>query len=144
MIKKKKTVIEPDLLIAYLSANYHVYSEQPFIFKVSQYSAELKKLMHKFKKKSAAFITAFNPQSEELNLKENKIRNQQLELEIQRFNFNYIKGDGRCDESDKVGEESYLIFGITQEQSTNLGINYNQNAIIWCSEDARPQLLLIR
>ena len=46
--------------------------------------------------------------------------------------------------SDKVGEESYLIFGITQEQSTNLGINYNQNAIIWCSEDARPQLLLIR
>lgn len=143
-MKKKKTAIEPDLLNEYMSANYHVYSEQPFIFKVSQYSADLKKLMHEFKKKSAAFITAFNPQSEELSLKKNQIRNQKLELEIQRFNFNYIKGDGRCDESDKVGEESYLIFGITQDQSTNLGINYNQNAIIWCSEDAKPQLLLIR
>ena len=144
MIREEKTKIDQSLLNEYTAARYHIYSEPPFFFKVDEYSPDLKSLMRFFNKNTAVFITAFNPQSKKLTLKENQIRNQQLEEEIQLFNLSYIKGDGRCSENDKAGEESYLIFDITQDQAIYLGMNYNQNAIIWCSEDARPQLLLIR
>ena len=144
MIKKEKTKIDSSLLNEYRAASYHIYSNPPFIFKVGQYSADLKILMNNYKKNTAAFVTAFNPQSKELILKENQIRNRQLEQEIRLLDFFYIKGDGRCNESETVGEESFLIFGITRDQSTYLAMNYDQNAIIWCGEDAKPQLLLVR
>ena len=39
---------------------------------------------------------------------------------------------------------TFLIFGISEEQASEIGKDFEQNAIVWCDKDAIPQLLLLK
>jgi hypothetical protein len=95
-------------------------------------------------KKRAAFITAYNPGSIELSNKENKERNQKLEKKIQALHLEYIHGEGKCDENEWSGEESFLVFEIKQKEAIRLGKAFGQNAIVWIPENSIPKLLLLK
>ena len=138
------TNIKKELLDSYTAANYHVYAVPSFILKIDILSKELRKLLIELNVKFAAFITAFNPYSQELSLKENRLRNKKLEGKIQSLDLYYIKGDGRCGDSDEVGEESFLVFGLSKIQAINLGKESQQNAIVVCDTNATPSLLLLK
>lgn len=138
------TNIKKELLDSYTAANYHVYAVPSFILKIDILSKELRKLLIELNVKFAAFITAFNPYSQELSLKENRLRNKKLEGKIQSLDLYYIKGDGRCGDSDEVGEESFLVFGLSKKQAINLGMESQQNAIVVCGKNAIPSLLLLK
>ena len=136
--------IKQELLDSYTEANYHVYADPSFILKIGISSKELSKLLMELNVKFVAFITAFNPYSQELLLKENRLRNKKLEGKIQSLDFYYIKGDGRCGDSGDVGEESFLVFGLSERQAINLGKESQQNAIVVCGMHATPSLLLLK
>ena len=136
--------ISQKLLKEYKTADYYVFSEPSFILKIGISSKELRKLLIKLNVKFAAFITAFNPYSQELSLKENRLRNKKLEGKIQSLDLYYIKGDGRCGDSGEVGEESFLVFGLSKKQAINLGKESQQNAIVVCGTNATPSLLLLK
>tara|TARA_B100000035_G_scaffold311580_1_gene321373 strand:- start:14530 stop:15021 length:492 start_codon:yes stop_codon:yes gene_type:complete len=136
--------IKKELLDSYSSANYHVYASSPFIMNIGKFSNELSKLMKDLNFLSASFITAFNPYSQKLDIQENRSRNKVLELKIQAMQFQYIKGDGRCINSKEVGEESFLVFGISKKEATLLGEESEQNAIVFCEGEAIPDLLLLK
>ena len=137
-------IINATLLESYESADYHVDAAPSFILKIGRFSPELKILYKTSHKETAAFITAYNPQSQALSNKENKERNKRLEELIQSLHFDYIHGEGRCGDGDWAGEESFLIFGINQKQASEIGTEFDQNAIVWCDKDAIPQLALLR
>ena len=137
-------MINPDLLKSYKLANYHVDASPSFILKIDIHSPELESIYKTSHKHTAAFITAFNPYSQELSTQENKDRNHKLEELIQSFHFDYIHGEGKCGDGDWDGEKSFLIFGINQEQASEIGKEFEQNAIVWCDKDAIPQLLLLK
>tara|TARA_B100001057_G_scaffold491447_1_gene581712 strand:- start:1232 stop:1651 length:420 start_codon:yes stop_codon:yes gene_type:complete len=136
--------IKQELLDSYTEANYHVYANPSFILKIGQSSKELRKLLADLNVKFAAFITAFNPYSKELELIENRSRNKILEGKIKSLALYYIKGDGRCGDSGQVGEESFLVFGLSKKQAINLGMESQQNAIVVCEINAKPSLLLLK
>ena len=136
--------IKQELLESYTEANYHVYANPSFILKIGQSSKELRKLLADLNVKFAAFITAFNPYSKELELIENRSRNKILEGKIKSLALYYIKGDGRCGDSGQVGEESFLVFGLSKKQAINLGMESQQNAIVVCEMNAKPSLLLLK
>ena len=138
------TNIKKELLDSYAAANYHVYADPSFILKIDISSKELRKLLIELNVKFAAFITAFNPYSQELSLKENRLRNKKLEGKIQSLDLYYIKGDGRCGDSGVVGEESFLVLGLSKKQAINLGKESQQNAIVVCDANAIPSLLLLK
>ena len=137
-------MIAPSLLESYNSANYHVDASSSFILKIGVQSHELAGIYEKSYKETAAFITAFNPYSQELSSQENKDRNHKLEELIQSLGFDYIHGEGKCGDGDWDGEKSFLIFGISEEQASEIGKEFEQNAIVWCDKDAIPQLLLLK
>ena len=137
-------MINPDLLNSYESADYHVDSSPSFILKIGIHSPELESIYKTFNKHTAAFITAFNPYSQELSNQENKDRNLKLEELIQSLHFDYIHGEGKCGDGEWDGEESFLIFGISEKQASEIGEKFKQNAIIWCDKNAIPQLLLLK
>lgn len=137
-------MITPSLLESYRSAHYHVDAELPFILKIDIHSPELESIYKKTHKHTAAFITAFNPYSRELTNQENKDRNYKLEELIKSLCFDYIHGEGKCGDGDWNGEESFLIFGITKQQASYIGKEFEQNAIVWCDKDAIPKLLLLK
>jgi len=136
--------IKQELLDSYTEANYHVYANPSFILKIGQSSKELRKLLTDLNVKYAAFITAFNPYSRELEFIENRLRNKKLEEKIQSLALYYIKGDGRCRDSGEVGEESFLVFGLSKKQAINLGMESKQNAIVVSGTNATPSLLLLK
>ena len=136
--------IKQELLDSYTEANYHVYANPSFILKIGQSSKELRKLLTDLNVKFAALITAFNPYSKELGLIENRLRNKILEGKIKSLALYYIKGDGRCGDSGEVGEESFLVFGLSKKQAINLGMESQQNAIVVCETNATPSLLLLK
>ena len=137
-------MISPSLLESYESADYHVDASPSFIIKIGIHSAELDSIYKTSHKYTAAFITAFNPYSQELSNQENKDRNHKLEELIQSLHFDYIHGEGKCGNDDWDGEESFLIIGISKEQASEIGKQFEQNAIVWCNKDAIPQLLLLK
>ena len=137
-------MINLDLLQSYKSADYHVDGSPSFILKIGIHSPELDSIYKTSHKHTAAFITAFNPYSQELSAQENKDRNHKLEELIQSLGFDYIHGEGKCGDGDWDGEKSFLIFGISKEQASDIGKEFEQNAIVWCDKDAIPQLLLLK
>jgi hypothetical protein len=137
-------MINSDLLQSYKSADYHVDASPSFILKIGIHSAELDSIYKTSHKYTAAFITAFNPYSQELSNQENINRNHKLEELIQSLHLDYIHGEGKCGNEDWDGEESFLVIGITKEQASEIGEEFEQNAIVWCDKDAIPQLLLLK
>jgi len=137
-------VINPELMKSYKSADYHVDGPRPFVLKIGIHSPELESIYKKSQKHSAAFITAFNPYSQELSNQENKDCNHKLEELMQSLHFDYIHGEGKCGDGEWDGEESFLIFGISEKQASEIGEKFKQNAIIWCDKNAIPQLLLLK
>ena len=95
-------------------------------------------------KKKAAFITACNTESIEYSNKETKERNQKLEEKIQALHLDYIHSEGKCDDDEWLGEESFLVFGINQKEAIQLGKEFAQNAIIWIPENSVPELLPLK
>jgi hypothetical protein len=137
-------MINLDLLNSYKSADYHVDASPSFILKIGIHSPELESIYKTSHKHTAAFITAFNPYSQELSNQENKDRNLKLEELIQSLDFDYIHGEGKCGDGDWDGEKSFLIFGISEKQASEIGKEFEQNAIVWCDKDAIPQLVLLK
>jgi len=44
----------------------------------------------------------------------------------------------------KPEEASFPVLGLSLKASRALGRKHEQNALVWCTKDAVPQLLLLR
>lgn len=140
----EESKLAPDLISAYEITNFHVKAEPAFTLNVGKVSKELKALFKQNHVTSAAFITAWNPYSRSLSDEENQTRNDQLKNELNIRSLKFIDGFGQDPLGQWSGEDSFLVFGIDLEASKKLGIQFEQNAIIWSDTDAVPKLILLR
>lgn len=74
------------------------------------------------------YITAWNPASQALPLRENRLRNEALLNEITKRGLSVLKGVGGLGE---WSEESYLVFPITKEALVGLGRRFGQRAVLY-------------
>ena len=139
-----KSTLDPSLIKAYEAANYYVRTAQPFTIQISVKNDGLTTWYRKLGVTSAAFVTAYNPFGVVISDKVNKLRNKQLRSDMDALGLTSVNGFGQ----DKLGEwgqeDSFLIFGLNLEEAKAAGIKYEQNAIVWCGNDAIPQLILLR
>jgi N-formylglutamate amidohydrolase len=135
--------IDKALIDVYSNAEYVVYAEPVFNMYVDTYSDLLKRLLFDNQCTQAAFITAYNPYSENLGEQKNIKRQTTLIEELCEMGFSFLHGLGRDKEGLWLGEKSVLVFNISNETARMLGNKYGQNAILWIEEDAIPQLLLL-
>lgn len=140
----EESKLSPDLISAYEVTNFNVKAEPTFTLNVGKVSEELKALFKQNNVSNAAFITAWNPYSKSLSNEENQARNHQLENELKIRSLKFIDGFGQDPLGQWSGEDSFLVFGIDLEASKKLGIQFEQNAIVWSDSDAIPELILLR
>jgi hypothetical protein len=140
----EESKLAPDLINAYEVTNFHVKAEPAFTLNVGKVSEELKAIFKKNNLTSAAFITAWNPYSKSLSEEENQARNDQLKNELIIRSLKFIDGFGQDPLGQWSVEDSFLVFGIDLEASKKLGIQFEQNAIVWSDIDAVPKLILLR
>jgi Protein of unknown function (DUF3293). len=138
------TEIAPEVVRAYLDAEYHVCGPAPFTLRIGEFSPQLREAQSRQGVSCSAFITACNPRGVLSNTVSNAGRQAQLADALQKIGLVYWPGIGRDPAGEWSGEESYLIFGMALRDAKFLGREYDQNAIVWNNEEAIPKLILLR
>lgn len=141
----EESKITTELIGHYLSANYQVMTGSDIItLSINQPSTSLSQLFTTSGYQCAVFITAFNPLSQQKNLKENLINNERLQLALKQYTPQILEGKSTDPSEQWIAEESFLALGINLETSKLLGTQFNQNAIVWIGADTKPRLILLR
>lgn len=91
-----------------------------------------------------AFITAENPFSKSLTVDENKVRQGHLREDLVELGALIIDGAGQGEDPAWPPESSYTAIGITRIQACELGIKYEQNAIVWIDTTGTGELIMMR
>ena len=138
------THIVDHLLDSYRQTNYEVHGPVSFSLRIGQPSEPLLQLYKQHSCDCAAFITACNPYSQKLDSAVNAQRHLDLMADLVSRNLIFIEGVGIGQDPDWPGEASCLIFGLALGASRVLGHKFHQNAIVWCAQDAKPELVLLR
>ena len=138
------SVIDSAIIQAYLETNYRVQAVPSFTLHIGTVSSDLLTLYGRHKVDCAAFITAWNPFSQDVSEAENIERQQSLATELTRRSLSFFKGIGQHPSNNWIGEESFLVLGLNLEAAKTMGIHFEQNAIVWCGPDALPQLIVLR
>ena len=141
MASQENYTISKELWQAYLETDFKVFAENSFTMKVGQYSSELNSIIKKSKYSSAAFITAYNPYSQQLSDAENVARQEQLKIEIAKRGLTTIEGVGQHPSNQWPGEPSLLIIGLSKAAAATLARQLEQNAFVWSDETSIPQLI---
>ena len=115
---------------AYYNTNYLAYISptQTLCININKLQPELDELLDLHQVNTWAYITAWNPFSDALELQENRARNKTLETYL--LGQIYFQGKGVAIQGDWE-EESYLILGIKREIAGELGRLFQQNAILF-------------
>jgi hypothetical protein len=106
--------------------------------KIGEQSDDLRVLLGSMGVESAAFITAWNPRSEQLTVDENDDRQGMLLTDIEKIRLNYLVGYGQLDDWQ---EYSYLVLGIDKDQATAMATRFEQNVYVWIGPAGIPELI---
>jgi hypothetical protein len=139
-----KSAIDPDTLRAYDETHYRVLGDTPTTLRIGRANPGLAKLHRAFGVDCSAFVTAANPFSTLTSATANAVQQAALAEQLGRMDLRFIEGIGEHPSGTWPGEPSFLILGITLSDAKQLGMQHRQNAIVWCSSDTVPQLILLR
>ncbi|MFN0204067.1 MAG: 2-amino-4-hydroxy-6-hydroxymethyldihydropteridine diphosphokinase [Bacteroidia bacterium] len=127
-----------DLIKAYQQTNYKV-AALGFSIRVGEENEQLTQYLQQNQVLEWAFLTAWNPFSEEFSFSENGKRNEALETLLS--DYKRWKGEGVGENSGWQPEESFFIENITLEKAKTLGRQFQQNALLWGKYGEPAQLI---
>ena len=139
-----KSAIPLETIAAYRATHYRVIDQIPFVLKIGRPSQHLQRLFREYDLHSAAFLTAWNPFSHPTSEADNRAAQARLENDISQNSLPVIAGEGVDPTGEWPGEPSVLALGLSLEAASSLGVQYQQNAIVWADQDIKPQLILLR
>ena len=134
-------MIPIELAQAFAETHYIVHHEAPFVMHIGRPCRELEVLMAEHNALSAAFITAWNPFSQNLPAKENKSRQDELKDNLKKRGLICIDGIGKHPSNSRPGEASVLVLGLDLEAAKSLARHYEQHAFVWAAGDGVPELI---
>jgi hypothetical protein len=139
-----KLTIPLETIAAYRATHYHVVDQIPFILKIGRPSKHLQCLYNEYNLHSAAFLTAWNLFSQPTSEANNQTAQERLEFDLSEKSIPVIAGVGEDPTGEWPREQSVLALGLALEAASSLGVQYQQNAIVWADRDTKPQLILLR
>ncbi len=138
------SVIPMETIKAYLETEYHVLGDSPFVLSIGVASEPLEKLYKQTRTNCAVFITAWNPQSRNVDEATNKTKQAELAKELGQRSLACFDGVGIHPTGGWPKEPGFFVPGLSLEAAKKLGIKYGQNAVVWCGPDAVPELVTLR
>jgi hypothetical protein len=128
------------LIEAYKNTKYIVF-EPTLIIEIGKLNQEIEDIIINHNSNSWAFITAYNPFSRILTNDENRLRHDELkELTKDYITF---EGHGVGENPTWEPELSLLIIGISKDDASKIGKEFEQNAIVYGLINETPQLLIL-
>ena len=91
----------------------------------------------------AAFLTANNPRGTQQTDAENNAAHKLLSAKLASIGVEALEGSGSEAGSDWPAEKSFLALGLNREDTMNLGLHFQQDAVVWVGETCVPELILL-
>jgi hypothetical protein len=135
--------IDTATIQAYLKTDFHVHSEASFTLHVGEFCPELDALCQRHGISASAYVTAYNPRSIAADEDFNTGRQGLLLRELELRELRWMDSVGQHPSNYWPPEPSVLVLGIFLAAAKDLGRQFEQNAILWISPDAVPQLILL-
>lgn len=129
---------------AYLATDYVVRIDgRDVVIRPNERSAAVDRALSRFKARSAAFITAFNPYSRRCGKHVNLAAHAQLLAAVRRRRRRFVEGLGQSHDQRWPAEKSVLVFGVTRTAAAMLGRQFRQNAIVFAALGRRAELVYL-
>jgi hypothetical protein len=135
--------VTDELREAYRLTHFNVLGPKPFTLKIGAYCRELDELYREVGVSSAAFLTAWNPHSQPTEQKTNEMAQEKLKNSLRIRSIHFVDGIGTDPEGLWPVEPSVFAIGISHNDAISAGRTFGQNAIVWISSNAVPQLELM-
>jgi hypothetical protein len=136
------TAMDDELIQAYTETHYTVQDKEPFVLRIGKVSEALLACHKRYRVDCSAFITAWNPLSQQFSAKENEDCQQALIAEIKSRSLSFLPGEGKHPSNNWPAEQSVLVLGLSLEAAKTLGRRFEQNAVVWVGRDGVPELLM--
>jgi hypothetical protein len=140
-----KTQINPDKIRAYLATDYRLgHTKQDIVLTIGLHSNRLAALYKDKDVNCGAFITAYNPKGVIQPDFANEKAHLQLAAKLKLLGLHAIEGSGSEENSEWPSEKSFFALGLNRADSIEIGLHFDQDAIVWVDETAVPELVLLR
>jgi hypothetical protein len=137
-------VVSRQQLAAFHATHYQIFDiGTPFTLRIGKRSLALQRLHQVHAAESSTFLTAWNPLGKAMPAYLNAERQSALRHDLDEIGLCCVSGMG-SDPASGWTEESVLAIGLLREQAIALGNKYEQLAIVFCGENAVPELILLR
>lgn len=137
--------IEDELFKSYLGTEYVVKNAAVnMIIRIGEKNSDLDNLFSNTGECTAAFLTAYNPYSKPLSLEENKGRQAELLVLLEKENYKIFRGYGKGKDESWQSEPSFLVLGIDYQRALALARRFEQNAFVYLEKGKAPELIISR
>jgi hypothetical protein len=133
-------MISKELLMAYQATCYSIINPKIDVY-LNEENEEFNRFLKIHQFTSWCFITAWNPFSKALSLKENNALNAQLEADLKEHSI--FPALGKDTIGDWPPEISFFVGNIAMEEAMILGNKYSQNAIVFGSLGQKAALITL-
>jgi hypothetical protein len=123
---------DPGLESAYLATDYRVDAgpDGPFVLRIGDSCRDVDRLLARHGQSEWAFVTACNPESEQLTHPENERRMAELEAVCLFRGWTFYPGAGVSRDGTWPPEPSFLIVGVPEDEAVEVARHFGQNAIL--------------
>ncbi len=133
------------LFEAYLKTDYVVKDETiNLTLRIDEKNSDLEDLLVKNESNSAAFLTAYNPFSQQLRRLENEKRQEELVSILKEKGYKFLYGYGESQTDDWTAEPSVLILGVDCQTALEIARQFEQNAFLFIEKSNAPKLISSR
>lgn len=130
--------LDPTILNAYIQTAYTV-TEWRLTIRIGNNHPQLDRWLKKMHRKTWAYLTAWNPHSTPLSLKENCMRQAALLNDLTEWPV--FSGQGIPDNGDWHAEESILIPGMQLDHALRIARKWEQFAFLYGEIDGKARLI---
>lgn len=130
-----------ELIQAFTETDYIVHHEPPFTMNIGQPCPALKALMAEHNALCAAYITAWNPFSQQLSRQKNEARQNEMKADLKMRGLKFIEGIGQHPSNNWPGEPSVLVLDLDIDAAKSLAGHNEQHEFVWVGSDAVPELV---
>jgi Protein of unknown function (DUF3293) len=137
--------MQSGLVLAYRATDYVAHGNGwAVVIRIGHHSLVADRLLASMQVRSGAFITAWNPFSQELNFKANEHWGRDLKRYLSVRGFAFAEGEGRGGTGAWPPEPSILAFGISRAEASIIGRKYRQNAFVYVPRGRPAELVMLR
>jgi hypothetical protein len=134
--------LDERIIQAYRATDYRVHAAEPFTLRIDETCVECDALMEALQAATAAYLTAWNPYSQQRLSAENTRAQEELSAELAVESIAVLAGEGVGRIGAWPPEPSVFALGVSRDKAVSLAQKYQQNAFVWIERGTAAELVL--